>query len=217
MPTYNREALLPRSIQSVIAQTLPSWELIVIDDGSSDSTAEVVRQLQASDPRIHYIYQENQGAAAARNRGIALSRAKYLAFLDSDDFLLPRHLEYRARMWQLDQSIDLIHGRPQIIGDQYVVDRGCSRELVSLNDPNIRIGGTFTLNKGTMIAIGGFPLMRYAEDSSLYDLFVAFGHQIVECRRKTYCYDRTGDDSITLKVREESERRSAAVRAIFAR
>ena len=89
IPVYNRPAHLRRAVESVLAQTLRDYELIVVDDGSTDETTEVARSF----PAVRYARQENRGVSAARNRGVAESSAPYLAFLDSDDAWLPRKLE----------------------------------------------------------------------------------------------------------------------------
>lgn len=86
IPTYNRAALLPVAIQSVIDLNSEIWELIIIDDGSDDDTHDVVRPY-LKDIRIKYYYQENTGVSAARNRGAHIAEGEYLIFLDSDDFL----------------------------------------------------------------------------------------------------------------------------------
>lgn len=91
MPTYNRAALISRAIKSVLAQTYTDWELMIIDDGSTDNTKEVV--LSFSDTRIRYIYQPNAERSAARNNGIANSAGTYICFLDSDDYYLPGRLQ----------------------------------------------------------------------------------------------------------------------------
>jgi len=92
IPTYNRAHLIRRAIQSVLDQTFQDFEIIVVDDGSIDSTEQVIRGF--NDLRIQYIRQEeNRGGAAARNIGIDASRGKYVSFLDSDDEWLPRKLE----------------------------------------------------------------------------------------------------------------------------
>lgn len=84
LPTYNRAELLPRAVQSVLAQTHRDLELIVVDDASTDDTARVMAEI--GDPRVRYIRQEeNRGACAARNRGVAEARGEYIAFQDSDD------------------------------------------------------------------------------------------------------------------------------------
>lgn len=97
IPTYNRAILLPRAIQSVIDQTMSDWELIIVDDGSTDNTKQVVGQYR--DPRIKYVYQENQERSAARNRGIQEAKGEWICFLDSDD-------EFPIdRLAQLEKSI----------------------------------------------------------------------------------------------------------------
>ena len=91
IPTYNRAVLLMNALQSVIQQTNSDWEVIVIDDGSTDNTKEVVADFR--DPRIQYIYQQNAERSAARNNGLRHARGKFICFLDSDDTYLPNHLE----------------------------------------------------------------------------------------------------------------------------
>lgn len=90
IPTFNRAKLLPRAIQSVLIQTTPADEIIVIDDGSTDETATIV---QSEFTRIKYIHQDNQGISAARNSGINHAQGEWIAFLDSDDEWLPAKLE----------------------------------------------------------------------------------------------------------------------------
>lgn len=92
--TYNRADLLPRAIQSVLDQTYQDFELIVVDDGSTDNTREVVESFE--DGRIRYIWQENQERAVARNTGIAASNGQYITFLDSDDCYLPGKLSLQV-------------------------------------------------------------------------------------------------------------------------
>lgn len=83
IPTYNRATFLPMAIESVLAQTYTDWELIIVDDGSTDNTKDVVFQYQ--DKRIRYIYQHNAERSVARNNGIANATGEYVCFLDSDD------------------------------------------------------------------------------------------------------------------------------------
>jgi glycosyltransferase involved in cell wall biosynthesis len=99
MPVYNRERLVGRSIKSVLAQTFSDWEMIVVDDGSTDWTRNKVQSF--SDSRIKLIRQENKGPGAARNLAASLANGKYLAFLDSDDLWMPYTLEtYAAALEQ---------------------------------------------------------------------------------------------------------------------
>lgn len=95
LPTRDRAATLGRAIRSVLRQSMPDFELIVVDDGSTDGTPDLLREF-ASDARLRIERMEARGSAAARNRGAALARGRYLAFQDSDDEWLPQKLE-RAR------------------------------------------------------------------------------------------------------------------------
>lgn len=90
MPTWNRAAILAEAIQSVLDQCYENWELWVCDDGSTDSTMDVVCQF--SDPRVHYLPLDNAGAAAARNQGLKRARGDIIAYLDSDNIWLPEYL-----------------------------------------------------------------------------------------------------------------------------
>ena len=90
IPTYQRREYVSRAVRSVLAQTFADFELIVVDDGSTDGTGEALAGL---DPRLRYVWQENRGTGAARNAGIARARGEIVAFLDSDDRWLPQHLE----------------------------------------------------------------------------------------------------------------------------
>lgn len=91
IPLYNKGPYIARALNSVLAQTFQDFEVIVVDDGSTDNGAEIVRKF--TDPRIKLIQQENQGVSAARNRGIEASLAELIAFLDADDEWLPGFLK----------------------------------------------------------------------------------------------------------------------------
>jgi teichuronic acid biosynthesis glycosyltransferase TuaG len=93
MPAYNASRHIAESVQSVLAQTYPHWELLVVDDGSTDDTAEVVHRFVASDARVRYFSRPNGGQAAARNTGLREARGDLVAFLDADDLWLPEKLE----------------------------------------------------------------------------------------------------------------------------
>ena len=98
IPTYNRSHLLERALKSVINQTYSNFEVIVVDDSSSDNTPLVVNSF--NDKRIRYIrHEKNMGAVAARNTGIGAAKADYIAFQDSDDEWMPRKLEKQMRVF----------------------------------------------------------------------------------------------------------------------
>lgn len=94
IPTYNRAHLVGRAIQSVLNQTYKDFELIIVDDGSTDNTEDITKEFQKKNERINYIrHEKNKGGSAARNTGIKVARGEYIAFLDSDDEWLPTKLE----------------------------------------------------------------------------------------------------------------------------
>src|ERR671913_872301 len=93
MPAYNTEKYIGESIQSVIDQTYGNWELLVVDDGSTDKTPDIIRTYTARDSRVKYLSQHNGGPGKARNTAIAKSNGSLLAFIDADDLWLPEKLE----------------------------------------------------------------------------------------------------------------------------
>lgn len=97
-PLYNCENFISSTIESVLRQTYTDWEMIIIDDKSTDSSLQKAESYVQQDPRIRIIeLKKNSGAAVARNTGIKESNGKYLAFLDSDDLWLPKKLEYQVK------------------------------------------------------------------------------------------------------------------------
>jgi len=106
IPTYNRAHIIRRPIDSIIAQTFKDWELIIVDDGSTDDTKDLIDSYQ--DSRIRYIWQNNQERSAARNHGISLAQGEWVCFQDSDDEYLPEHLEVLHRNILLHHTVKTI-------------------------------------------------------------------------------------------------------------
>jgi glycosyltransferase involved in cell wall biosynthesis len=109
IPTYNRAQVVGRAIRSVLEQNYHDFEILVVDDASTDATAEIVGSFD--DRRIHYIRHEiNRGGSAARNTAIRASRGEYLAFLDSDDEWLPQKLEKQLELFRTDpEKVGIVH------------------------------------------------------------------------------------------------------------
>ncbi len=107
VPTYNRRETIRAAIASVQRQTFQDWELIVVDDGSTDGTADLI---EGSDPRLVVIRQENQGVNGARNTAMLRARGRYIAFLDSDDEWLPHHLELSVSFFRAYPQEDFLSG-----------------------------------------------------------------------------------------------------------
>ncbi len=107
IPAYNARKFIAEAIESVLAQTLPAHEIIVVDDGSTDGTGEFVKERYAR--RVKVIQQENKGASAARNTGIHEATGNILQFLDADDLLLPNKFEVQLDFWRRNPEFDIVY------------------------------------------------------------------------------------------------------------
>jgi glycosyltransferase involved in cell wall biosynthesis len=116
IPTYNRAHLLPNTIQSVLNQSFRDFEIIVIDDGSTDNTAEVVSTFP-----VKYFRQDNKGAPTARNKGMELTQSKYIVFLDSDDALLENMLEKETGILDSYPEAGFSYGQAYLIDSEGIV------------------------------------------------------------------------------------------------
>ena len=178
IPTYNRKDYVQEAIDSVLAQTFTDYEIIVVDDGSTDGTGEVL-QAKYGD-RIRYVWQENQGESVARNRGIEMAQGEYIALLDSDDLWLPEKLEKQvayleahpdvgmvfSQAWQIDAEGNRISDRK--------MNHGVTPESLTLQalcfSNCIAVPSTAVLTASLLQTVGGFdPAIRYGE---VYDLFL---------------------------------------------
>jgi glycosyltransferase involved in cell wall biosynthesis len=113
IPTYNRAHLLAEAIHSVLGQTYADFEVLVVDDGSTDDTASVVASF--ADPRVRYLYQEHAERSTARNRGMAAAKGQYIALLDDDDLYLPHKLASEVAFLEAHPEVDLCGGGTQIM------------------------------------------------------------------------------------------------------
>jgi len=124
IPVYNGEKYLAETIDSVIKQTYTNWELLIVNDGSTDNTKKVIQSFLSSkggsasggkDNRVHYIFQKNAGVSAARNKGYQLSKGVFIAFLDADDLWLPDNLAQKSDYFSQKSSSALVHADMEVI------------------------------------------------------------------------------------------------------
>lgn len=108
LPCYQNAATVRDSVRSVQAQTEADWELIAVDDGSTDDTLRVLTELAAQEPRMRVVHQENGGVSAARNAGISRASGEWMTFLDADDALLPDALHMLLKL--TDETVDVVCG-----------------------------------------------------------------------------------------------------------
>lgn len=117
IPLYNHAHYIGPAIESVLAQTLPAREIIIIDDGSQDNGLEVARKALAGHPNATILAQSNAGAHNTINRAIGMARSRYIAVLNSDDLFEPGKLERCARLWTQEPDLDLVFGDVNLIDD----------------------------------------------------------------------------------------------------
>ena len=110
VPAYNAETFIQRTLDSILTQTYTNIEVLVVDDGSQDRTAEIVESFVEKDSRVTLLKQKNAGVATARNLAIEKSRGEYIAPIDADDIWYPQKLEKQVQcMLEADQSIGLVY------------------------------------------------------------------------------------------------------------
>lgn len=110
VPVYQAEKYLNECLESLLHQDIAEYEIICINDGSTDKSAEIIGNLQKKTDKIIYVYQENQGVSAARNRGIEIARGKYLMFVDSDDTIKKNSLKYLYQTAEAKKCEVLVYG-----------------------------------------------------------------------------------------------------------
>lgn len=122
-PIYNGAKYVSETIESVLKQTYPHWEMIIVDDGSKDNSAEIIREYVTKDDRIQLIQQPNGGSASARNNGIRRANGRYIALLDADDLWEPTFLESQLALMKEKDAI-VVHASYRRINEE-------SREILS--------------------------------------------------------------------------------------
>jgi len=171
IPLYNRSTTILTCIESALNQSYPNIEVVVVDDGSTDSPLQALSKLQ--DPRVRLIHQMNQGACAARNNGIDQALGEYVALLDSDDAFFPDHLAESVARLTSEPLVDVVYGK-------ILVDRGHGRTFVKpprppkkgqaigeylLCDQGFIQTSTVVLKRELAAAVGYKPGLRFGQDT----------------------------------------------------
>jgi glycosyltransferase involved in cell wall biosynthesis len=197
LPTFNRARLLDTAIQSVLRQTFTDWELIVVDDGSSDNTFSIINPYITDNPRIRYLRHSNRKLNNTRNAGIQAAFGRYITFLDSDDSYTPDHLESRYRFMQENPGTDLIVGGFHTDGEVFVKDCYDLEKMINIRE--CIVGPTLFGKREIFLALEGFRPLPYAGETELWARAERlFTIQKIE-EPKTYLYTRA-DDSITKNI-----------------
>ena len=199
IPAYNAASTLARALDSVLTQTWPAFEIIVIDDGSIDSTAAVAASYEE---KIRYLYQDNAGVSAARNHGARIASGDWLAFLDADDWYFPDRLKWHSEWIARDPTLDFLTGdyeyrntsdallgcsmQSKASGRAMLAKAAGSREVMMSGAEfeefiADHFGDTHTLSlpRATFLELGGYPLgFKVCEDVHLLTRLVARSRRV---------------------------------------
>lgn len=197
MPTFNRAGLIERAIDSVINQTFKEWELIIVDDGSSDDTFLIIDKYMKQYDNIRYLKHSNRRTPLTTNAGILASCGEYLAFLGSDDEYKPDFLKKRIELLNSNPEIDMLHGGVEIIGHPYVKDKNDLSKEIHLSE--CVIGGTFFGKRKIFLELEGFKDLKYSDDSDFFER-AAEKYNLVKVEWPDYIYYRDTPDSICTTI-----------------
>lgn len=219
MPAFNAERFLASTLRSAAAQTHANLQIIVVDDGSTDGTAETVRQHAAADPRIELFSKANAGVCAARNDGIRLARGEYVTFFDADDLWHASKIELQLRA--LCQ-----HPNPEQVGAVYVLSRQIDENDRLLFDyPTLAVqgrilhrhlltnfiatgGGSLLCPRRVALEVGGFDVGYQACEDYDFQLRVAARYDIVAVEQYLMGYRQHPTSASRNQLRMARSRRS---------
>lgn len=202
IPAYNRANKIATALRSIQSQTYPNWEAIVVDDGSSDKTCDVVLEMAGNDERIRLVrHQQNRKAQAARNTGIRAAKGEWIAFLDSDDEYLPESIQDRLTLAEKEQV-------PVVHSECYILKPGEEKQLYKIRPLSGNIykkvlekeGPVFPallVKKEALEQIGLLDekIRAYQEWDTAIRL--AKNNQFAFCPKPTFIYDYRCDDSMS--------------------
>lgn len=201
IPAYNVENLLPLTLDSVLAQTLQDFECIIVDDYSTDKTKSVIQKYAKKDKRLKLVaHRANGGLSAARNTGLRFAKGKYIAFLDSDDLLMPESLKLRAQTLEENQSEKVIgtySGSLAITMDCKIAPKGKEVKLKAIDF--ITAGGNCPFNANQPMfktalfrKFGGFDhSLKQAEDYDMWMRILRYGFRIIPTNLQLVTYRQT--------------------------
>ena len=221
MPAFNRAEFIPQAIESVLSQDYPNCEIMVVDDGSTNSTPAIVRRYSSS--RVRYLRRDHGGPAAARNAGIESARGAWIAFLDSDDYFLPGKLTAQARLLASDRRLGAVHS-----GWQTVDEKGNTLQTVEpwktaprldlrtwLMWKPVFLGGILIRAEWLRKAGPFNPRLFQTDDVEMMFRLSAAGCRMRWLKRATVCYRRHAAN-ITRDSQRQAGDLMAAVDSFFA-
>jgi glycosyltransferase involved in cell wall biosynthesis len=222
LAVYNGERGLEESLASILAQTIPDFEVIVVDDGSTDGTADIVTAMARVDPRIAIMRRQHRGLAESLNAGIAQARGAYIARQDADDVSLPdrfsrqaAYLDEHPSVAAVGTSADVIDRRGAVVGG---LNAACGPQAVRrglLTLRNTPVHGSMMLRKSAVDASGGYrPAFRAGQD---YDLWLRLSERCDIDNLPGVLYRWRLDRDNVYTTRRAVQLRYAAIALAFAR
>lgn len=221
IPTYNRSKAVSEAVKSVLAQTYTNVEVIVVDDGSTDDTAAVIKALAAQDKRVVYIFQENQERSAARNNGISRAKGRFVCFLDSDDTYAPEHLAAFYRTLQANHFKEALYycgGILQAAGKRTQLlpivapNQADPLEFVLTSSP---IGTVFVCISSAILATHRFnETIRIGEDRELWSRILRT-YPLIVSQHQTVLVNDYGDRTVALANLATAQHSLATTRYII--
>ena len=202
VPAFNRSGCIANALASIQAQTYDSWEAIVVDDGSTDTTPVVVEELGRQDPRIRLVrHDRNRGAQAARNSGINAASGDWVAFLDSDDTYVPDSLEVRLRVAQ-EENVSVVHSGGDVLYEdgvpkRYYVPPLSGRVYERLLETEGPLFPALLIARAALRRIGGLDdsILAFQEWDTVLSLAKHYDFGFVPA--STFIYDCRGADTMS--------------------
>jgi glycosyltransferase involved in cell wall biosynthesis len=189
LPVYNNASLVGRAISSVLGQTWTDWELIVVDDGSSDGSGAMANVYARHDPRIQVLSESHRGRRAARDRGIAASQGEIVTFLDSHDYYQSVHLGHQLLRFEISPELMMLTGTPTVLGNPYIPDVLRPGQIIPIQECVIQ--GTFFVRRNIFKEVGKLPIMPEGEALFFYERVRELGLPLSKVLMPTYIHDRT--------------------------
>ena len=222
LPTYNRERFIETAVKSVLEQVYVDWELLIIDDGSTDTTSKIIKRI-AADARIKYIYQPNQERSCARNKGIAMALGAFICFLDSDDYYLQNHLSI------LHQIIQLENKKPALYYTNYYIKNEVhtrkSKGFSAMKNKGIYNIFFEELLQTNSVCVAAELLMedRFPEQFNLFEdnhlwLRIIARSEMIYCKTPTTVFCNHSDRSLMVsaeKLKQKGQKYMEVLRNLF--
>lgn len=214
VPVYNAEQWLERCINSIVAQTYADWELLLVDDGSTDRSGDICDRYAASDPRIQVFHKPNGGVSSARNLGLDHAKGEWITFVDADDYIPVQSLQYLVN----NNNEDLIIGAYEIIGQPKTIDIKLDIDTVQLQDIDSLVNeyiGTSLLSSPWCKLFKNYIITKYqihfnekiilGEDAIFVLEYLLKTNSIRIIHKSCYLYELGDENNFTKKYCSNSE------------